>query len=241
MLFDTVVAALPETAAIPLQETPSPRVPVAPPQPPAAPPRKTGRLSLGERAIARPAPLNAAMLADIASTRVAPQSSVLEIPPPSRWATRVEFMEGGKRDTSIFRAPLQNDPPTQCRVIDPYAAAGAAARRRTVDFLSMLLGPKPTLAAVTLETFDGAGLDRDDPEDDEAQKADMQRQWLLTYPNGPALHFKQHSRRTTKRIMHDRNVTVVTQSGRKLIWDMGRGIDGVMGTYYRCVVTLTEI
>lgn len=240
-LFDTVVVALPEPATDPLLDAKSPQVPAALPQPSAAPLRKTGRLGLGERAIARPTPLPAAVLADIALTRVVPQPSVVEIPPPSRWAARVEFMEGGKRNTGIFRAPLQNDPPVQCRVIDPYAAAGSSARRRTVDFLSMLLGPKPTLTTIILETFDGAGLSRDNPEDDEVQKTDMQRQWSLAYPHGPTLRFNQHSRRTSNRIMHDRNVTVLTQSGRKLIWDMGRGIDGVMGTYYRCVVTLTEI
>ena len=42
------------------------------------------------------------------------------------------------------------------------------------------------------------------------------------------------------RTLHDREVRAITRSGRTLIWDLGHGVDGVMLTRDKCVVTLTE-
>jgi hypothetical protein len=41
------------------------------------------------------------------------------------------------------------------------------------------------------------------------------------------------------REFHDRFVEAKTMSGKTLIWDLGRGIDGLMNQQRECVVTCT--
>jgi hypothetical protein len=153
----------------------------------------------------------------------------------------VELVAGRTRDLRIFDAPLAGDAVRLLDVIDPFAAAGASARRNTVQFLRTLVGDAKDLVAVRLTTFNGEGYNREFPEDDRAQREDMARQWQLVFPNGPALTFRPQSRRVVAKTLHDRSIKASTRNGRTLIWDLGRGIDGIMKTDFSCTVTLTEL
>ena len=173
--------------------------------------------------------------------RLGPVTPVQPRPQAPAWPTRVELVADRARDLRIFTAPLAGDPVRALDVIDPYAAAGAAARRNTAQFLRTLVGDSKELVAVRLTTFNGEGYSRDDPEDDRAQIEDMIRQWKIAFPNGPDLTFRPQSRRVVAKTLHDRSIKAITRNGRTLIWDLGRGIDGVMKSYVSCTVTLTEL
>jgi len=43
------------------------------------------------------------------------------------------------------------------------------------------------------------------------------------------------------RPLNDREVRVTTQSGRSLVWDLGRGIDGIMTNTFGSRVNMTEL
>ncbi len=159
---------------------------------------------------------------------------------PRSWPRRVVFASNVARDLSIFRGPLADDPVVGLVMIDPYAVAGGRARDHVVRFADMLLaGNGGALDRAQLITYDAEGAETDPPESNDGQYEDMQARWRRCFGAKPALHHMQRSKRQS-RDLHDREVRVTTLSGRTLVWDLGRGIDGVIGTRFGCRVNLTE-
>ncbi|MFC3175002.1 DEAD/DEAH box helicase [Novosphingobium bradum] len=217
-LFDLVVSEVPERD--PPAPAPAPTPPVAPTETPV--PSLRGRLTLRRRETPRPA------------------ATPIDSPPvPSPWPRRLVYEEGGLRDRAIFTGPIATDPIRELVLVDPYAGAGERARRHTADFARMLLGDGTGVEPVTLVTFDADSVDVRDPESSEHQHAHMHECWKRAFGNGVGLQYIQLSRRGN-RALHDREVRATTRSGRRLIWDLGHGIEGVMTARFRCVVVLTE-
>jgi hypothetical protein len=157
------------------------------------------------------------------------------------WPKRVEYEAGGRRDLNIFQGPVRDDPVVELTITDPYAAAGERARGCLVEFCSKLAGEnRRLLQRVQLTTFDAESAETERPESTQQQYDDMQARWTRTFGQQPRLAHTQKSKRQTRNL-HDRIVRARTRSGRTLIWDLGRGIDGVMGTRFSCVVNLTEL
>lgn len=155
------------------------------------------------------------------------------------WPRRVVYEEGGVRDRTIFTAPIAKDPIRELVIIDPYAAAGEHARRQITEFVRMLVGEERGLEPVQLITFDAESVEIRDFETSERQHAHMHECWTKTFGPAVGLQFTQVSRRGNREL-HDREVRATTRSGRKLIWDIGRGISGIMAARHRCIVVLTE-
>lgn len=157
----------------------------------------------------------------------------------ANWPRRVVYEVGGLRDFTIFTAPLANDPIRELKIIDPYGAAGDRARRQMVDFVRRLVGEGLGLEPVQLIAFDADSVEIRDFETSEQQYGHMHECWAQAFGTTVRLQFTQVSRRGNREL-HDREVRATTRSGRKLIWDVGRGIAGVMTAHHRCTVVLTE-
>lgn len=213
-LFDLVVTE----AALDLPAKPAPAEPKAEPQPTGI--RKFLGLSRARLTVPQPQPQSQAR-------------------PVANWPSRVVYEAGGLRDRTIFTAPIANDPIRELKIIDPYGAAGDRARRQMVDFVRMLVGDGNGVEPVQLITFDADSVEIRDFETSEQQYGHMHECWAKAFGTAVRLQFTQVSRRGN-RDLHDREVRATTRSGRKLIWDIGRGIAGVMTAHHRCNVVLTE-
>jgi len=214
-LFDAIVT---DGAAEPLPAAAAPSLTPAPEQPPRR------RLSLLPRAT--PALAEPAMVAPAAARNRA-------------WPSRVVFAPDEARDLAIFHAPLEGDPPQEVHIVDPYAAAGHRARSAVADFVAMLMNGGGAPARTTLVTYDGESIERP-PETSAVQYDEMQARWRQRFGhNAPLAHHQRSKWQAAD--LHDREVRVITRSGRTLLWDLGRGIDGVMGTRFGCRVNLCEL
>ena len=167
------------------------------------------------------------------------------VPPPrpaptraSAWPQRVVYQPDTPRDLTIFTAPVAGDPPVEIHIVDPYAAAGQRARDATTAFVAMLVGESPAPARVTLTTYDGESIERP-PETSAQQYEAMQARWHRDFAATPLTHRQRSKWQAAD--LHDREVRVLTRSGRTVLWDLGRGIDGVMSTRFGFRVNVTEI
>lgn len=173
------------------------------------------------------------------SPKIETPTSPLVSPPARNWPRRVVYEEGGTRDRTIFTAPIANDPVRELIIIDPYGAAGDYSRRMTVDFAKVLIGDGAGVEPVKLVTFDAESVSLNIAESSDHQYSQMQDYWQKCFNDRVVLQFKQLSKRGNRQL-HDREVRALTRGGRTLIWDLGRGIEGVMSARFRCTVTLTE-
>lgn len=152
---------------------------------------------------------------------------------------RIVYEPERQRDHTIFLAPLAGDPPREIRISDPYAAAGHRARAAVVEFVALLMQGPHAPERTILITFDGESIDH--PAESSGEQYDqMQARWKSRFGAAAPLSHKQRSRRQSADF-HDRDVQVVTRSGKHYLWDLGRGVDGVIGTRHGCVISFHEM
>lgn len=226
-LFDLVVTDAVE--ALPPKKPPAERIE----QPaiadhPVSSPQKSIRKILG--------------IAKVAKSESAPASHPIATPRAyslATWPRRVVYEEGGPRDRTIFTAPIADDPIRELVIVDPYGAAGDRARRMTADFARVLIGDGRGAEPVKLVTFDAESVSLTEPETSDSQYTGMHECWRRHFGENTGLQFMQLSKRGNRQL-HDREVRATTRSGRRLVWDIGRGIEGVMTARFRCTVVFTE-
>lgn len=147
---------------------------------------------------------------------------------------RVVYDVGGIRDWAIFTQYIAGAPIRNLRIIDPYCCANDAARRRLVDFISRFHQLSGGVSSVHVISFDSDAL-RDCYESDEQQRRDLQTRVASKLPNAEFRHVQKSKRNCVD--LHDRSVTAVLDDrGDQVIWDLGRGIDGVMTAKFACTV-----
>ncbi|QVM85253.1 hypothetical protein [Novosphingobium decolorationis] len=122
------------------------------------------------------------------------------------------------------------------QIIDPYCCAQEDARRRLVDFIARFDKAADSIGKVHVVSFDADSL-RDSYESNEEQCGDIERKVAAKLPN-TNFHHAPRSRRGTGDL-HDRRVTATFADGSRVIWDLGRGIDGIMSPRFGCVVNAT--
>ena len=213
-LFDAVVT---DAAPVPAAAPPAAHLPLKPD--PATKP-----VGLRERLSLRPKPTVPTPVSPLAPTRI--------------WPQRVVYQPNTPRDLTIFTAPVAGDPPVEIHIVDPYAAAGQRARDATAAFVAMLVGEALAPARVTLTTYDGESIERP-PESSAQQYEAMQARWRRDFAATPLTHRQRSKWQAAD--LHDREVRVLTRSGRTILWDLGRGIDGVMSTKFGFRVNVTEL
>jgi hypothetical protein len=180
----------------------------------------------------------------ILSLRLRPRTEPIPAPPPPPaavpdWPRRIVYEPGGARDYAIFQRPVAGERIATVTLRDPYACAGDGGRRAVVDFVVLLNAAAQSIDAVRLICLDAEGAPvRDLWEPDDLRRDDLFRRWAQRLGERPALHLETVSRRQN-RAFHDREVVARMADGRTLIWDLGRGLDGVMQARKECRVTLT--
>lgn len=143
------------------------------------------------------------------------------------WLRRIVYEANASRDLTIFKAPIANDPVQKLMIIDPYGIAGDRARKSMIDFMTMMIGDGVSVECIRLIAFDADSVELTRPETSEFQYTDFRERWSARFGNSSRLQIVQRSKRQNPNL-HDREVRATTQSGRTLIWDLGRGVDGVI-------------
>lgn len=146
---------------------------------------------------------------------------------------RVVFEVGGMRDWTIFTQHIEGCVIRSLRIIDPYCCAKEASRRRLVDFVVRFANVSGGIAQVQVVSFDAVSL-HDCWESDDQQTRDLRSRMTSKLPDAE-FHHVQKSRRYADDL-HDRSVTAHLDNGDRVIWDLGRGIDGVMTARHACTV-----
>lgn len=147
---------------------------------------------------------------------------------------RVEFEQYGTRDWAIFDQYIDGASIARLDIQDPYCCADEAARGRLVNFVKRFEERAGKLARVEVLAFDAESIDTRQPESTRDQRDQLERRWQAGLGEVD-LRLTQRSRRA-KGDLHDRFVRAHLASGDTIIWDLGRGIDGVMNAKWSCVV-----
>ncbi|MCB4861924.1 DEAD/DEAH box helicase [Sphingobium sp. PNB] len=147
---------------------------------------------------------------------------------------RVVFEQYGPRDWAIFEQYARDAAIARLEVQDPYCCADEQARSRLVNFISRFEQLSSQIDAVHIVTFDADSVQTRDQESTHDQRKDLEERWQRTMASVP-LHLVQKSRRSGGDL-HDRFVKARLENGDNVIWDLGRGIDGVMNARWSCVV-----
>ncbi|HEY0085119.1 MAG TPA: DEAD/DEAH box helicase [Allosphingosinicella sp.] len=147
---------------------------------------------------------------------------------------RVEFAQGGTRDWTIFDQYLDGAVIVRLEVQDPYCCAGDDARGRLVGFLKRFAEKAARLDRVEILTFDAESVATRQVETTRAQREELERRWKARLGNID-LRLTQRSKRAGGDL-HDRFVRAHLAGGESVVWDIGRGIDGIMSARWSCVV-----
>lgn len=150
------------------------------------------------------------------------------------YVQRVVFEQYGQRDWAIFEQYARDAAIARLEIQDPYCCADEQARGRLVNFISRFEQLASEIAAVHIVTFDADSVQTRDPESSSDQRKDLEERWNRMLASVP-LHLAQKSRRSVGDL-HDRFVKAQFGNGDTVIWDLGRGIDGVMNARWACVV-----
>lgn len=147
---------------------------------------------------------------------------------------RVVFEQYGQRDWTIFEQYARDARIERLEIQDPYCCADEQARGRLINFIGRFEQLASEIAAVQIVTFDADSVQTRDPESTRDQRQDLEDRWNRLLASVP-LHLAQKSRRSGGDL-HDRFVRAKLDNGDTVIWDLGRGIDGVMNARWSCVV-----
>ncbi len=147
---------------------------------------------------------------------------------------RVVFEQYGQRDWTIFEQYARDARIERLEIQDPYCCADEQARGRLINFIGRFEQLASEIAAVQIVTFDADSVQTRDPESTRDQRQDLEDRWNRMLASVP-LHLAQKSRRSGGDL-HDRFVRAKLENGDTVIWDLGRGIDGVMNARWSCVV-----
>ncbi|MBV1919019.1 MAG: DEAD/DEAH box helicase [Sphingomonadaceae bacterium] len=147
---------------------------------------------------------------------------------------RVVYEQYEPRDWTIFEQFVREARIDVLEIQDPYCCADEQARGRLLNFVNRFCDLAAKLGEVQIVTFDADSVDKRLPETNGDQRADLEERWQRAIGSTP-LHLAQRSRRS-KGDLHDRFVRAELENGDAVIWDLGRGIDGVMNAKWSCVV-----
>jgi hypothetical protein len=154
------------------------------------------------------------------------------------WPSRKVFVPRTPRDLAIFKGPLAGERIIELNIRDPYVCADSRNRQAVVDLVTELHRSAIAIADAVIVTFDAESVDRSHRESSPDQRDDLEERWREKFQREPKLRIIQLSRRQSHNF-HDRTITAATASGRKIIWDISNGVDGVMLPHKECRVNVT--
>jgi hypothetical protein len=147
---------------------------------------------------------------------------------------RIEFEPFKIRDWAIFDQYLVGAMISRLRIQDPYCCADTAARDRLVQFVRHFWQKAERIERVEVVAFDADSLSARVVETNSEQRTELEQRWRKTLSSLP-LTFLQRSRRA-QGDLHDRFIQAHLDDGDHIIWDLGRGIDGIMSARFGCIV-----
>ena len=150
------------------------------------------------------------------------------------YVQRVVFEQYGLRDWTIFEQYARDATISLLEIEDPYCCADEQARARLIGFVGRFQNIASEISMVHIVAFDADSLSNTHKESASVQRKDLEERWNRMFP-AMKLHLAQKSRRSTGDL-HDRSVRAKLSNGDTVIWDIGRGIDGVMTARWKCVV-----
>lgn len=150
------------------------------------------------------------------------------------YVQRVAFEQYGQRDWTIFEQYARDAKITQLEIQDPYCCADGQARSRLVNFVGRFHEIASQIAAVQIVAFDADSVQTRECESTNDQRKDLEQRWGRMLAS-VKLNLSQKSRRSVGDL-HDRFVKAWLENGDIIIWDLGRGIDGIMSARWSCVV-----
>lgn len=145
---------------------------------------------------------------------------------------RVVFEQYGPRDWAIFEQYARDAAIARLEIQDPYCCADERSRARLLNFVSRFERLAAKIGAVQIVAFDADSIQSRESTRD--QRDDIETQWKRVLATIP-LHLTQRSRRAGGDL-HDRFVKANLENGDTVVWDLGRGIDGIMNVKWSCVV-----
>lgn len=147
---------------------------------------------------------------------------------------RVVFEQYGSRDWTIFEQFVRDAVIARLEIQDPYCCADERSRARLINFIRRFEKLAARIGSVQVIAFNADSVQSRYPESNQAQRDDIEQQWNRVLAAIP-LHLTQRSRRAGGDF-HDRFVKAELENGDRVVWDLGRGIDGVMNIKWSCVV-----
>ncbi|RNJ61804.1 MAG: ATP-dependent helicase [Porphyrobacter sp. IPPAS B-1204] len=150
------------------------------------------------------------------------------------YVQRVVFEQYGQRDWTIFEQYARDAHITLLEIQDPYCCADGQARGRLINFVGRFSQLASEITSVHIVTFDADSVQTREPEGTNDQRKDLEQRWERVMAS-VSLRLVQKSRRSAGDL-HDRYVKAHLSSGGCVIWDLGRGIDGIMNARWSCVV-----
>ena len=192
-------------------------------------PAGSGSRGSGEKAAASTA-VERPTRRPIISVRTPVQAAEARVP----FVQRVVFQQHGQRDWTIFEQYARDAAIARLEIQDPYCCADKQARDRLIKFIGRFEQLASGIGAVQIVTFDADSVRARDPENTSDQRSDLEARWKRMLASVP-LRLAQKSRRSGGDL-HDRFVKARLENGDTIVWDLGRGIDGVMNARWSCVV-----
>lgn len=150
---------------------------------------------------------------------------------------RIVYEPNKARDYTIFKQYLSNQDVQKMEIVDPYCCADERARGRLITFINLLSSFAQKIEKVSITAFDARSANSE--ESNELQWADLNERFKRQFPD--IQHRFDLRAKTYRGDLHDRYVIAFTASGAEIIWDLGRGIDGVMYAKNSCIVNATLV
>ena len=150
------------------------------------------------------------------------------------YVQRVAFEQYGTRDWTIFEQYVKGVTISLLEIQDPYCCADDQARGRLMSFISRFNKIASQISNVHIVTFDADSVQTREAESTNDQRRDLEERWNRMLAS-VQLRLAQKSRRAIGDL-HDRFVKAHLDNGDTVIWDLGRGIDGIMSARWSCVV-----
>ncbi len=150
---------------------------------------------------------------------------------------RVVFEQGGIRDFAIFSQYLDDAALADLTIVDPYMLARDDSCRRVIALATRLNRMASSIGRVRLIGYDAESTGSVHFESAALQEADIRQRWRKALAELPLTVSIKSKRRGDD--LHDRSIEAKFANGDRAIWDIGRGIDGIMTARKNCVVSAT--
>ena len=148
---------------------------------------------------------------------------------------RKVYGQGAARDFNIIEDVVRGEEIVTLLVRDPYVCASNLHRAYLIDFIKLFQSVAKNIEAVSITAYDGESLDRARPESSAQVIRDLENRWRQRFPVELRLKTLLVSRRQV-RGFHDRRIEAVTRNGRRIVWDLTNGVDGLMNQGKECTV-----